>query len=340
MWITIWITCGIAGDNIRITTANQGAVSYPMGTTTHWEGTRKCAAWPCCCLAAVAFTSAGVSAAVADEPPARTAKKTKAVLKAKPITKAPPPSAATSSGFYVGVNGGYNWGRATLSGFPFLENSIDARNGMAGITFGYNAQSGSVVYGFETDLDAAWMNATNWGLPPCFACEVQLRYFGTVARPCRLRGRQGAALLHRRPGLWRTEDVKPSARHQREGRQVRLDGRRRRRIRDRRGMVDEVRIPVLRTREDGLRTSHLRRSTPRSRSRATCSAPASTTASEFRERSKCERPGVTPAVSFSIRRGAIRTPRRAASSPCCGRTRWRRASANRPGSGSAASRLP
>jgi len=139
-------------------------------------------------LAAVAFTSLGMSAAIADEPPPPKTKKTKVVLKAKPITKAPPLVRTTSSGFYVGVNGGYNWGRATLSGFPFLENSFDARNGMAGITFGYNAQAGAVVYGFETDLDAAWMKATNWGLPPCFACEVQLRYFGT------LRGRVGYAV--------------------------------------------------------------------------------------------------------------------------------------------------
>jgi outer membrane immunogenic protein len=137
-------------------------------------------------FAAVAFTNFDVSAAVADEPPARTAKK-KVVLKAKPITKAPPPS-QHQFGVLVGVNGGYDWGRATLSGFPFLENSVNARSGMAGITFGYNAQSGSVVYGFETDLDAAWMKSTNWGLPPCFACEVQLRYFGTV------RGRVGYAV--------------------------------------------------------------------------------------------------------------------------------------------------
>jgi len=91
------------------------------------------------------------------------------------------------SGFYAGINGGYSWGRATLREFSFFENTINARNGMAGVTFGYNAQSGSVVYGVETDIDAAWMT-TNWGAPPCFACEIQLRYFGT------LRGRLGYAV--------------------------------------------------------------------------------------------------------------------------------------------------
>jgi outer membrane immunogenic protein len=51
---------------------------------------------------------------------------------------------------------------------------------MAGLTFGYNAQSGSMVYGFEADIDAAWMKTTNWGAPPCVTCELQLRYFGTA----------------------------------------------------------------------------------------------------------------------------------------------------------------
>jgi outer membrane immunogenic protein len=122
--------------------------------------------------------------------------KKKIVLKAKPITKAPPavPSSA-GSGFYVGVNGGYSWGRATLGDFTFFENTINARNGMAGLTFGYNAQSGSMVYGFETDIDAAWMKTTNWGAPPCVACELQLRYFGTV------RGRLGYAVNKALPYL-------------------------------------------------------------------------------------------------------------------------------------------
>lgn len=65
-------------------------------------------------LSAVAFAGLSTGAEAA------TAKK-KAVLKAKPITKAPP--AATSSsggtGFYVGVNGGYDWGRATFNQITF-----------------------------------------------------------------------------------------------------------------------------------------------------------------------------------------------------------------------------
>ena len=114
--------------------------------------------------------------------------KKKVVLKAKPIAKAPPAAPSPGgSGFYAGINGGYSWGRATLREFSFFENTINARNGMAGVTFGYNAQSGSVVYGVENDIDAAWMT-TNWGAPPCFACEIQLRYFGT------LRGRLGYAV--------------------------------------------------------------------------------------------------------------------------------------------------
>ena len=40
----------------------------------------------------------------------------------------------------------------------------------------------------KPDIDAAWMKTTNWGAPPCFACEIQLRYFGT------LRGRLGYAI--------------------------------------------------------------------------------------------------------------------------------------------------
>ena len=132
------------------------------------------------CAVALAGVSAGAGAEVADK---------KLVRKAKPIAKAPPPAPSSGgTGFYVGVNAGHGWGRATFSQLPFLDNTIDARGGMAGLTLGYNAQSGSIVYGLETDIDAAWMKTTNLAAPPCFACEIQLRYFGT------LRGRLGYAV--------------------------------------------------------------------------------------------------------------------------------------------------
>jgi outer membrane immunogenic protein len=130
-------------------------------------------------LSTVAFAGLNSLAEAAD----------KKVLKAKPITKAPPPQPSSGgSGFYVGINGGYDWSRVSFIDFPVAGSTARLQSGMAGLTFGYNAQAGSVVYGIETDIDAAWMKTTNWGFPPCFACEVQLRYFGT------LRGRLGYAM--------------------------------------------------------------------------------------------------------------------------------------------------
>jgi outer membrane immunogenic protein len=128
-------------------------------------------------LSVVALAGLGVSANAAD-----------IVRKAKPIVKAPPPSAPGTSGFYIGVNGGYHWGRTSFSALPLLDQTIDVRGGMAGLTFGYNPQANAVVYGLETDIDAAWMKATNWIGPVCAGCEIGLRAFGT------LRGRLGYAV--------------------------------------------------------------------------------------------------------------------------------------------------
>jgi outer membrane immunogenic protein len=115
------------------------------------------------------------------------------VTKAKPVTKAPPPVASSgTTGFYIGINGGYDWGRAKFSDV-FGTSSVRVPSGMIGLTFGYNAQSGSLVYGLETDIDYAWLKNTNWSAPPCFGCEVKLTYFGTV------RGRVGYAVAQALP---------------------------------------------------------------------------------------------------------------------------------------------
>src|ERR1700760_3757844 len=75
-----------------------------------------------------------------------TASASAADLAARTYTKAPPMAALpTWAGFYVGVMGGY---ATEDSGSPSIQ------GGLAGGTFGYNWQTGNLVYGVE--VDAAW----------------------------------------------------------------------------------------------------------------------------------------------------------------------------------------
>jgi outer membrane immunogenic protein len=85
-----------------------------------------------------------------------------------PMKAAPPPVVvATWTGFYLGVNGGYSWGRSetdvgyfnTLTGLPIVApagsvTSGTARldGGVAGGQLGYNWQTSNWVWGLEADL--------------------------------------------------------------------------------------------------------------------------------------------------------------------------------------------
>lgn len=83
--------------------------------------------------------------------------------------KAPPPVVAAYdwSGFYIGLNGGYSWGRSSTgitffnsaTGVPIVPpaGSITSANfnlngGIFGGQIGYNIQNGRLVYGIEADL--------------------------------------------------------------------------------------------------------------------------------------------------------------------------------------------
>jgi len=76
---------------------------------------------------------------------------------------APPPPAFSWTGFYVGINGGYSWGRGVNNynesafGCCSLPTNINTSHrmdgGVAGIQGGYNVQAGSWVLGLETDFD-------------------------------------------------------------------------------------------------------------------------------------------------------------------------------------------
>jgi len=87
------------------------------------------------------------------------------------------------TGFYLGINGGYGWGRTTWDGFG----SATTSGWLIGLTAGYNWQAlGSPwVFGLEGDID--WTNIR--GTVACAGgCETRNRWLGTV------RGRIGYAI--------------------------------------------------------------------------------------------------------------------------------------------------
>ncbi len=104
-------------------------------------------------------------------------------MPAKAPVYVPPPFSWT--GAYVGINGGYAWGRSNFSS-PFATDTFDTSGGMVGGTLGYNWQAGQTVFGLEGDLD--WSNLR--GSAPCgvTSCEARNDWLGTV------RGRLGYSL--------------------------------------------------------------------------------------------------------------------------------------------------
>jgi outer membrane immunogenic protein len=84
----------------------------------------------------------------------------------------------TWTGFYVGVNGGYGWGKSDWD--PGVS-SFDANGALLGGTLGYNLQTGSFVWGIEGDLDWSGMKGDSAGV------ETKVPWLGTV------RGRIGYA---------------------------------------------------------------------------------------------------------------------------------------------------
>ena len=124
--------------------------------------------------------SASVSAQAADLPgAARTA----------PPSMIAPTPVYQWDGFYVGLNGGYGWGRSSHTS-TFVgggaTGDFDTSGGLFGVTVGYNYSAGSFVIGGEADLDATWIdgNATITGGPiatlgPPATATSQLRWLDT-----------------------------------------------------------------------------------------------------------------------------------------------------------------
>lgn len=105
-----------------------------------------------------------------------------------PVYQAPVVAPFSWSGFYVGINGGYGWGKADLSNV-LGASSVSPKGALIGGTVGYNMQSGIWVWGLEADFDFSTVKGsdTTVGTICAAGCEVKSKWFGTA------RGRIGYA---------------------------------------------------------------------------------------------------------------------------------------------------
>ena len=96
----------------------------------------------------------------------------------------------TWTGFYLGINGGYGWGK---SDWDLFAGDANPDGFLIGGTIGYNWQTGPWVFGLEGDID--WSNIKGSfanGFCP-LGCETKLTWLGTA------RGRVGYAFGHVMP---------------------------------------------------------------------------------------------------------------------------------------------
>jgi outer membrane immunogenic protein len=89
------------------------------------------------------------------------------------------PAYANWHGFYVGINGGYGFGKSSWTAAGTTTGDFDVKGGMAGATAGYNFQTGTWVWGLEGDLDWSGMKGSTVTNCPA-SCETKNDWLGTA----------------------------------------------------------------------------------------------------------------------------------------------------------------
>jgi outer membrane immunogenic protein len=134
-------------------------------------------------LTASVLAIVGIGSASAADLPARTYTKAPAMVAAAPVSW---------TGCYVGVEGGYGWGRESVVFTPVgtAVTTVKPKGGLGGGTIGCNWQSSNFVIGIENDLSATGLSGSSADLPPfntAFSHGVSTSWLDT------LRGRVGLA---------------------------------------------------------------------------------------------------------------------------------------------------
>jgi outer membrane immunogenic protein len=123
------------------------------------------------------------SAVAADLPPAPPPR--------APVVYAPPPPVYSWTGFYIGINGGWGFGKSDWTFDNFSTGNFNVNGGVLGATAGFNWQSDWFVAGLEGDADGSWMDGKSAACVPVTTngaqCETKNKWLAT------LRGRIGYA---------------------------------------------------------------------------------------------------------------------------------------------------
>src|SRR5690348_6095765 len=137
-------------------------------------------------VATLLFSALSGSVALAADLPPRVAAPPRA-----PAVYLPPAPIFTWSGFYLGINGGWGFGKSdwTVSPFGFDTGNFNVSGGLVGATAGANWQSDWFVFGIEGDFDGSWIDGKS---SACTAttgvqCETKNKWLATI------RGRIGYA---------------------------------------------------------------------------------------------------------------------------------------------------
>ena len=130
-------------------------------------------------LVTVAFSTAAMGTALAaDLPPAPPPR--------APAIYAPPPPVYDWTGFYIGINGGWGFGKSDWTVAGFTTGNFNVNGGVLGATAGFNWWVNGWVFGLEGDADGSCMDGKTsvCGVPNC---ETKNKWLATI------RGRVGYA---------------------------------------------------------------------------------------------------------------------------------------------------
>jgi outer membrane immunogenic protein len=136
-------------------------------------------------LATVLFSAVATGTALASDLPPPAAPPPRA-----PVVYAPPPPVYNWTGFYIGINGGWGFGKSDWSvssaATGASTGNFNVNGGLVGGTIGYNWWFDGWVLGLEGDFDGSWMDgkASVCGIPNC---ETKNNWLATI------RGRAGYA---------------------------------------------------------------------------------------------------------------------------------------------------